>query len=368
MRRLNLVTEFDAEPIPQQEDIFVKLSEAHYFSKLDLSKGYWQVPLSESAKPLTAFITHDGLFQFRTMPFGLVNAPATFSRIMRKLLFGLDHVENYIDDILIFTNTWEEHIAKLGDLLHRLREANLTAKPSKCYIGCEQVDFLGHTVGHGLLKPLSDKLESIQNSPRPQTKTQLRSFLGLANYYRKFIPNYAAIAAPLTDKTKKGEPNKIGWSENQEIAFRTLKSKLGKSPILHLPELSRQMILRTDASDVATGAVLLQEFDGVKFPIAYMSKKLNDAQRNYSVMERECLAVILAIRKFEAYLYGREFIIETDHQPLLCVKKSRVANGRVMRWALALQPYRYCIQAIKGADCVGADYMSRITEDAGESV
>ena len=367
MRKLNQVTVFDAEPIPLVDDIFVKLSKAHYFSKLDLSKGYWQVPLTESAKPMTAFITHDGLYQFCTMPFGLVNAPASFSRIMRKLLFGLEHVENYIDDILIYTNTWEEHITRLGELFRRLRDANLTAKPSKCYIGYEQVDFLGHTVGHGVMQPLTKTVDSIEKSPRPKTKTQLRSFMGLANFYRKYIPHFAAIAAPLTDKTKKGEPNKIGWGENQELAFRSLKSKLGNAPILRLPDLSKQMIVRTDASDVAMGAVLLQEFEGVKFPIAYISKKFTDPQKNYCVMERECLAVIWAVQKFEVYLYGREFILETDHQPLLCLRKSKVANQRVMRWALSLQPYRYRIQAIKGNDCVGADYMSRAPVDTGGS-
>ena len=168
-------------------------------------------------------------------------------------------------------------------------------------------------------------------------------------------------------RQKKGEPNKIGWGENQELSFRSLKGKLDTSPILHLPDLSRQMILRTDASDVAMGAVLLQEFDGVKFPISYISKKFKDAEKNYSVMERECLAVVWAVQKFEAYLYGREFIIETNHQPLLCLRKSKVANQRVMRWALSLQPYRYRIQAIKGSDCVGADYMSRVSADTGGS-
>ena len=190
-------------------------------------------------------------------------------------------------------------------------------------------------------------------------KKQLRSFLGLIGFYRKYIPNFAAVASPLTDKTKKGLPNKIEWGESQDIAFRTLKSKLIQSPILHLPVLNQQFTLRTDASDTGVGAVLLQDFDSEKFPIAFASKKLTKCQKAYSVMERECLAVIWAVRKFEPYLYGREFILETDHQPLRCIQKSIVANGRIMRWALALQPYRYRIVSIKGQDNVGADYMSR---------
>ncbi|XP_072037234.1 uncharacterized protein [Amphiura filiformis] len=221
----------------------------------------------------------------------------------------------------------------------------------------------GHTVEKGCRHPNLDKLEVIQKASRPVTKTQLKSFLGLAGFYRQYIPNFGAIAVPLTDKTKAGEPTKINWERSQELAFQTLKSMLGKAPILHLPDFHRQFILRTDASDVAIGAVLFQEFEGVKFPLAYLSKKLNKAQRGYAIMEKECLAVVWAIRKLELYLYGRDFVLETDHQPLLCVKRSKVANGRIMRWALSLQPYHYRIEAIKGSDNIGADYMSRISHE-----
>ncbi|XP_072022821.1 uncharacterized protein [Amphiura filiformis] len=361
MRKINRVTVFDAEPTPDQSEIFAKLANDHFFTKIDLSKGYWQVPLTEHAKPLTAFITHDGLYQFTRMAFGLVNSGATFNRIMRKLLRGLQSVDNYIDDILVHTASWEEHIETLRELLQRLRKAKLTARPTKCYIGFEKVEFLGHVVGQGMLQPNSNKLEAIQNAPRPQTKTQLRSFLGLANYYRAFIPNFAAVAVPLTDETKKGRPTKIEWGDSQELAFRTLKAKLSESPILHLPDINRPFILRTDASDDGVGAVLLQEFDGEKFPISYASKKLLTAQKNYSVMEKESYAIVWAIQKFEPFLYGRKFQLETDHRPLLCMQRSKVANGRIMRWALALQPYHFTMIAIKGKDNVGADYMSRST-------
>ena len=166
----------------------------------------------------------------------------------------------------------------------------------------------------------------------------------------------------MTDCTKKGEPNKIRWGKPQQEAFRTLKTKLSNSPILHLPDLEKVFILRSDASDSGIGAVLLQEYSGEKFPVAYASKKLTKAQKAYSVMEKECLAIIWAIQRFQPYLYGRDFVIETDHQPLVCLKKSKVTNGRIMRWALSLQPYRYRIEVIKGSKNVGADYMSRATE------
>lgn len=182
MRLLNQKTIFDAEPIPDQEEIFTKLSRDHYFTKIDLTKGYWQVPMDEKSKPMTAFITHDGLYQFKVMPFGLVNAPATFTRIMRSLLEGLSNVDNYIDDILIHTVTWEKHIDKLKKVLNRIRLARHTARPTKCFVGYEEVEFLGHVVGHGQTKPKSDQIESIQRAERPKTKKQLRSYLGLLGF------------------------------------------------------------------------------------------------------------------------------------------------------------------------------------------
>ena len=337
-RIVNAKTIFDAEPVPDQTEIFAKLATDRYFTKIDLSKGYWQIPLKDESKEITAFITHHGLFQFKTMPFGLINSGASFSRIMRKLLKGLDHVDNYIDDILIHTATYEEHVQKLKEVFSRLRAANLTAKPSKCFVAYFELEFLGHVIGRGHVKPRPSKIEAVQNANRPETKSQLRSYLGLTGYYRSYILNYAIIAAPLTDKTKKGEPNKIRWGDSQEIAFQSLKDKLVKSPILQLPDLNKPFILRTDASDIGMAAVLMQETAGNKFPVAYASKKLSSSQRNYSVIERECLAIVWAIQKYEPYLYGTEFVIETDHQPLKCVQKSKVANGRIMRWALALQP------------------------------
>jgi hypothetical protein len=358
-RKLNRISKFDAEPMPNPDELFTKLSGCKYLTKIDLSKGYWQIVVKPECRHLTAFVTSEGLFQFRKMPFGFVTAGATFSRMMRKLLKGMEDILNFLDDILVYTNTWKEHLRALRELFTRLRNACLTARPTKCMIGYGSLDFMGHTVGDGKLQPREEKLKSIVDAPRPETKKQVRSFLGLVGYFRKFIPNFSAIAAPLTDQTKKGKPSKIEWNAEQELSFNSLKQTLTRQPILKLPDLKSIFILRTDASDIGIGAVLLQEHDGTKFPIAYASKKLLPRERAYSVIERECLALVWGVRKFETYLYGVEFVLETDHYPLIYLNKAKLDNGRIMRWALFLQSFRFRIVAIKGIDNVGADFLSR---------
>lgn len=358
-RRLNCATVFDAEPMPSPESIFSKMTGKKFVSKIDLSKGYWQVPMADESKRLTAFSTPSGLYQFRTMPFGLVNAPATFSRMMRKLLQGMNGVENFIDDVIVFTDTFEEHLHILKTVFERLRDAGLTARPTKCFIGFDKIDCLGHMVGNKCLEPEQDKIDAVRNAPIPQTKKQVRAFLGLAGFYRKFIPNFSAIAIPLSDLTKKGQPNKVIWTESQQRAFDTLKHMLSERPILKLPEFNETFILRTDAADDGIGAVLLQMEDDEKLPVAYASRKLQPREKAYAVIEKECLAVVWGIQKFHQYLYGREFLLETDHQPLTYLNKAKTENSRLMRWALQLQPYRFRIIAIKGSDNVGADYLSR---------
>ena len=248
-RALNCQTVFEAEPMPDADEIYAKLATQTLFSKLDLTKGYWQVPISDGAKRLTAFQTPKGLFQFRVMPFGLVTASATFSRLMRILLHGMQNFENFIDDILLYTSTFDEHMEVLLELLTRLREPNLTAKPSKCTIAVDRVECLGHMVGHGCLSPNVDKVLVIQESTRPETKKQLRSFLGLVGFYRKFVPNFALLALPLTDLTRKGNPNKLLWSDSAENAFQALRNSLTKFSILKLPNVKEPFVLQTDASD-----------------------------------------------------------------------------------------------------------------------
>lgn len=237
-RAINKIIVFDAETIPNADDIFVKLTGCKYVSKFDLSKAYWQLPLDDSSKQITAFQTPLGLFQFTVMPFGLVNASASYSRLVRKLLEGMQCVDNFIDDVIIYTSTFQEHLSVVREFLQRLRAANLTVKPRKCFIGYRSLECLGHIAGDEKLRPLSEKVTAIQNFNRPSTKKQVRSFIGMVGFYRKFIPNFSAIAAPLTDLTRKGQPNKVVWGDPQENAFITLKSSLMVTPILKIPNLS----------------------------------------------------------------------------------------------------------------------------------
>ncbi|KAK6177726.1 hypothetical protein SNE40_015771 [Patella caerulea] len=207
------------------------------------------------------------------MPFGCVTAPATFSKIMRKLLYHLDGTDNYLDDILVFSETWSDHLQTLRSLFERLRAANLTARPSKCSIGFSKLNYLGHFVGQRVIRPMENKIESIKQAEPPKTKKQLQSFLGLVGYYRQFVPNFSAVAVPLTDLTRKGQPNKLEWGNAQNAAFISLKQVLSNSPVLRLPDFTKTFILRTDASGTGLLGILLQEFEDGKFPLAYASKK-----------------------------------------------------------------------------------------------
>ena len=359
-RRLNRITVFDPEPMPNVDGIFAKLAGDRFFSKFDLCKGFWQIPMREEDKDLTTFVCHKGLFRFRVMPFGLVNAPATFTRIMRRLVQEIESLDNYLDDVLVHNKVWEAHLNSLKAFFDRVRKANIALKPSKCTVGEFDVSFLGFQIGEGTLKPKIETVSRILDAPRPTTKKQVRAFVGLIGFYRNFIPNFAALASPLTDLTKKGTKTDIEWGEPQQRAFTTLKACMVNPPVLKLPDLGRTFILQTDASNIGIGAVMLQEGeDRIKHPVAFASRKLLPREKNYSTIERECLAIIWAIGKFQQYLYGTEFILETDHQPLQYLGAAQYQNGRLMRWALALQPYRFVLRAIRGKDNVGADFLSR---------
>ena len=358
-RRLNSRTVFEAEPIPNPELVLSRLGKAKYISKMDLTKGFWQIPIREEDRHLTAFQTDLGLMQFRRMPFGLMNALARFCRMARKLLANIEEADSYVDDIFLHTEEWNNHIPALRKLLTTMREHRITARPSKCMIGFDKVEGLGHLVGKGELSPQEGKVDKILQVRRPDTKKELRSFLGVVGYYRKFIENFAAVAKPLTDMTNKGEPDVLRWNCKSEEAYEELKRRLSQHPILRLPQFDKEFILTTDASQEGIGAVLSQEYEGVKMPVMYVSRKLIPAETRYSTIERECLALVWAVKRLDPYLYGRELVLVTDHQPLLFLNRSRINNDRIMRWALSLQIYRYRVRVVKGSDNATADFLSR---------
>ena len=287
---------------------------------------------------------------------------ATFQRMMDKLLDGLGDFSNaYLDDLVVYSATWEEHLQHLRNILQRLKKAGLTAKPKKCQLGIEQCVYLGYVVGSGKIQPEHSKIESLKRFEAPKTKKAVRTFLGMTGYYRKFIPHYSTIACPLTDLIRKSMPNQVIWSAECEEDFRKLKECLCSAPVLQSPDFDKPFTLQTDASDSGVGAVLSQVDDeGADHPIAYFSRKLLLREERYSTIEKECLAIKLGIQAFRIYLLGRPFLIQTDHRSLEWLDRIKENNSRLTRWSLFLQPYQYTVVYRPGKQNGNADALSRI--------
>uniref|UniRef100_K7EX57 ribonuclease H n=1 Tax=Pelodiscus sinensis TaxID=13735 RepID=K7EX57_PELSI len=305
-RKVNGISQFDAYPMPRVEELLECLGRARYISTLDLSKGYWQIPLDPQDRKKTAFATPFGLFQFRRMPFGLHGAAATFQRAMDQVLRPMKgYAAAYIDDIAVYSMTWPEHLPHLEAVMRALEEAGLTANPKECHLAQREVSYLGYTVGGGRLKPLLDKVEALRSYPPPATKRQVRGFLGLAGYYRRFVPDFATIAAPMTELTKDVHPNKVQWTTQPDQAFRELKRRLVQAPVLRQPDFEKLFSLYTDASECGIGAVLAQDHEGEEHPVLYLSRKLLPRERNYATIEKEALAVKWAIETLRYYFMGQ---------------------------------------------------------------
>ena len=301
-RRLNSITKKDVHPLPRIDDALDTLSGSKWFSTLDLASGYWQVEMDPADKEKTAFITPFGLHQFRVMPFGLTNAPSTFQRLMSTVLAGLSWVTClvYLDDIIIFSRTVEYHWQRLTEVLQRLKKAGLKIKPSKCHLLCKSVRYLGYVVSEKGIAADADKIKCVENWPTPTDRESLRQFLGFASYYRKFIRNFADIAAPLHALTEKSKP--WHWTERCDKAFVALKVKLASPPILSFPQFDRTFVVDADASQEGVGAVLSHLDDGRV--IAYASRVLTKAECQYCATRRELLALVWSVRQFRAYLWG----------------------------------------------------------------
>ena len=364
-RALNKITRFDAEPIPVMDSLFAEISKAKFFSKVDLAKGYWQIAIKPEDRPKTAFATHLGLYQFTRMPFGLLSAPAVFARMMRLLDLDRFSALNFFDDILVHSRDFPSHCDHVEGVLRTLKQFGLTAKPAKVQVGFKSLEFLGHVIGEGSIRPEDSKIQKILEVPTPQTVKQVRSIMGLLSFYRRYVPKFAEITAPLTDLTKKtpGSSRKVDWTPECQESLERVQGVLSKQPILRLPQLDQPFVLRTDASSTGLGAVLLQKADDILHPVMYASRKLLDRETRYSTIERECLAIVWGIQKFVRYLHGQRFHLETDHRPLTFLKSASFKNGRVMRWALALQEYAFEVGPIKGEHNILADLLSRAEAD-----
>ena len=310
----------------------------------------------------TAFTTPQGQFQWTIMPFGLKTAGAVFSRIMRLVLQPLQLPDgmNFMDDVMLGTMTWGRQLEVLRILFARFREVQLAARPTKCQLGEMQLCFLGHTLRQGIITPEDDKLRRIEDARPPSTKKELRSFLGLMGYYRKFVADFAKRALPLTELTKGKLPERIAWSSKCQEAFEDLKRALVSSPVLALADPTLDFTLRTDASGIALGAVLLQDHGRGLQPVSFISRKLSDAERRYHTIEQECLAVVWALRKFYPYLYGRKFVLECDHHPLQYIDRIRPVSRRLMGWAVELQSMVFEFRHIPGSENREADFLSRM--------
>uniref|UniRef100_A0A1A8G0P7 ribonuclease H n=1 Tax=Nothobranchius korthausae TaxID=1143690 RepID=A0A1A8G0P7_9TELE len=359
-RKLNAKTVPDSFPLPRVEDCVDSVGSASFVTKLDLLKGYWQVPLTPFASDVSAFVTPDNLLQYTVLPFGLRNAPATFQRLINQVLSNVPHCSAYLDDIVIYTQSWDLHLQTLAHVFDRLKMAKLTLNLAKCEFVKATVRYLGKEVGQGQVKALSDKIQAIVSFPPPTTRRELRRFLGMTGYYRCFCRNFSTVAKPLTDMLSTNIP--FSWTSECNQAFLALRDLLCCAPVLTAPDLTRPFKLEVDASDAGAGAVLLQEdAGGLDHPICYFSRKFNTAQQHYSTIEKETLALIWSLQHFSVYVGNSKFttIVFTDHNPLIFLHRMYNHNQRLMRWALLLQEFNLDIRHKKGAANVLADALSR---------
>jgi hypothetical protein len=362
-RALNSISIKNRYPRPRIDDLLDQLSGATVFSKLDLRSGYHQVRIAEGDEHKTAFRTRYGQYEWLVMPFGLTNAPPTFSRLMMDVL--RDYLDKfvlvYLDDILVYSRNPVEHQQHLRLVLEQLRRHKLYAKLSKCEFGQQSMEFLGHQVSSTGVRPLDLKLAAVRDWPAPKSASDVRSFLGLANYYRRFVRQFATVAAPLTDLLKTKEP--FDWGKAQQQSFDQLKQRLTQAPTLTSPAATGVYIVHTDASDFGVGATLEQANEGGNVSvIAYHSRRLSEPERNYSTYDRELLAVVDALRTWRHYLLGRQFRLITDHQTLQFWHSKGVLRRREARWLELLSEFDFTIVARPGVNNGAADALSRRPE------
>ena len=358
-RRLNAVTIKDAFPLPRITDCLDAVADATMFSCFDVTSGYHQIPVKESDVPKTAFCTKYGLYEYTSMPMGLTNSPTTFQRLMELALRGLQWHTCliYLDDIVVFGKTFDEHLQRVEEVLDRIKAAGLKLKPEKCQLFQREVDFLGHLVSADGIKPNPHNIAKIKQWPKPSNVTEVRRILGMGNYYRRFVKDYAKLVSPLTHLTKKGV--NFAWTPTCEEAFETLKQTLIGSNIMAYPCETGQYILDTDASDSQIAGILSQIQDGQERVISYGSRTLGNAEKNYCITDKELLAIRHFVEYYRQYLLGRTFVVRSDHQALVWLFRLKEPKGRIARWIELLSEYDFSIEYRSGNKHANADALSR---------
>ena len=359
-RKVNHVTVPDSFPMPRVDDCVDTIGSARYVTKLDLLKGYWQVPLSQRASAISAFVTPDNFLQYSVMAFGMRNAPATFQRLVNIVFSGVPNCTAYLDDVVIHSSEWPAHVDSLRTVFQRLT-LSLTLNLAKCEFGKATVTYLGKQVGGGQVRPLEAKIAAITSFPVPTTRRELRRFLGMTGYYRGFCRNFSSVAAPMTDLIS--PLVKFVWSDRCQIAFECCKALLCNAPVLSAPDFNKPFSIEVDASCIGAGAVLTQmDSEGLVHPVGFFSKKFNSSQMRYSTIEQETLALLLALQFFEVYVgsSAEPVVVYTDHNPLVFLHRMHNHNQRLMRWSLVITNYNLVIHHKKGTDNVFADALSRV--------
>ena len=365
-RALNKVTRKFTWPMPEFEDIFSKLNGATYFTSLDPCTGYHHIPLDKSSIPKTAFNSPFSKYEYVKVPSRLVQAPAYFQELMTSILKDFPFAIAYLDDIIIFSKTPQEHLSHIRMVFEKLQSANLSMKKSKCSFFSKEIQYLGHILSATGIRPLPSKTHTIQKMNPPTTPKQVRAFLRLVGYYRKFIRGFAKIAKPLTLLTR--QQVKFDWTPEHQEAFIHLKEAIVQAPILHYPNPNKTYIVYTDASDDACRAQLSQEHNGTGVPVAFLSHTFTETQHKWSTTEQEAFGVYYAIMKWNYYLQGADIIVQNDHKPLAQFLNGKNTNNKVNRWSLELATYNITFEWISGAKNKAADCLSRLVSPTGMSI